>query len=90
MILINCGSQELRMYSLAEASQMVVRNFWGEPCDGIHVESLRRQYRNRNGEFGTEIKDIYFTADDLSRLGYTVEPDKANIREVIELNKEKK
>ena len=90
MILINCGSQELRMYSLAEASQMVVRNFWGEPCDGIHVESLRTQYRNHNGEFGTEIKGTYFTADDLSSLRNTVDPDKANIREVIELNKEKK
>jgi hypothetical protein len=78
------------MYSLAEASQMVVRNYWGEACNGIHVESLRTQYRNHNGEFGTEIKGTYFTTDDLSCLGYTVEPDKANIREVIELNKEKK
>ena len=86
-------------YSLAEASQIIVKDRFGNSVKGIHSESLRRTHRQfsadpRNPEVAKRIgRDLFFRESDLKTLGYDVSDDTSNwfeIREVIQLFPEEK
>tara|TARA_R100000306_G_C4323114_1_gene116228 strand:+ start:115 stop:399 length:285 start_codon:yes stop_codon:yes gene_type:complete len=65
---------EAILYSLAEASSIICKNKWDTPVQGVHSETLRREWRDSNGKFGTRIgRDVWFSADDLMGLGYKID-----------------
>ena len=69
------GRQE-NFYSLSEAAAGVIKNQWGTPVDGIHSETLRRRWRDTHARHGKRIgRDVFFTADDMSRMGYEMNED---------------
>lgn len=80
------------MYTLSEAARLVRKNHWDIAVDGIHSESLRRTWRDSNGKYGTRIgRDVWFSADDMMRMGYAIEEPKnlVEIGDVIYIGKEK-
>ena len=79
LLLVKCGNQEVRYYSLSEASGMVTKNQWGDSVDGIHSETLRRRYRDKP-TVGKRIgRDVFFSADDMKSLGYEIEDTDTHI-----------
>ena len=78
MLLIKCSGEEVKYYSIAEASKLISSNQWGVPVDGIHSETLRRTYRDfvadpKNTEVAFNIgRDIFFSEDGIKTLGYGV------------------
>ena len=76
MLKVTHGDKEVRYYSLSEASSMVVSNQWDVPVDGINSETLRRAYRDKNGQVGKRIgRDVFFTEEDMTALGYKIKAD---------------
>jgi|TARA_Y100000310_G_scaffold20386_1_gene19831 hypothetical protein len=72
LIAVKWKGGEKRWYSLSESAALVTRNKWGVPVDGIDSETLRRTYRDT--KIGKRIgRNVFFTEQDLVRLGYTVD-----------------
>jgi hypothetical protein len=65
----DCG-QVQEYHKLETAAKMV----------GLYPESLRRAYRYKLGEHGTKLPvGLYFTAEDLGKLGYPLEQEVVNV-----------
>ena len=90
MLAVKCrDGSEMNYYSLHEAARMVTENKWGLKVDGIHSESLRRQWRECGVRWGKRIgRDVFFSAHDMTALGYEIEEDTdrfVNLGDVVEL-----
>jgi len=71
MLKVKHGEKEKNFYSISEAAQIISRNQWKVPVQGIHSETLRRTYRDSGRKFGRAIgRDVFFTIKDLEALGY--------------------
>ena len=84
MILIQCGEEEVRYYSLVEASNLITKDLAGKDVSGLHSETLRRTHRQRQCTANTCTRahgrrigrDVFFSKTDIEAMGYTMkEPD---------------
>ena len=84
-----CPGHETRLYSLPEAARAIKVNQWGTPVDGIHSETLRRQWRDTGAKHGQRIgRDVWFSSEDISAMGYGMtvsDSDYVEIGKVIEI-----
>jgi hypothetical protein len=84
-----CKGHETRLYSLPEAARAITVNQWGTPVDGIHSETLRRQWRDTGAKHGQRIgRDVWFSVQDIEDMGYgmtVATKDYADIGRVIEI-----
>lgn len=86
MLLIKCGDEEVRYYSLSEASSKIVKNQWDVPVNGIHSETLRRTHRD-NPKVGKRIgRDIFFSVHDINSLGYEIDDSSPYTEEIITIS----
>lgn len=66
-----CDCGQVREYHKLETAAKMV---------GLYPESLRRAYRYNLGEHGTKFEvGLFFTAEDLGKLGYPLEQEVANV-----------
>lgn len=66
-----------RFYSADVACRLISENQWGVPVEGVHQGTLTTQWRATGSQFGQRIgRDLFFTKDNLERLGYKVELDR--------------
>ena len=85
MLLIKCGDEEVRYYSLSEASSKIIKNQWDVPVDGIHSETLRRAHRD-SPKVGKRIgRDVFFSTQDIKLLGYEIDERSTHTEETIQL-----
>tara|TARA_R100000808_G_C2152117_1_gene161420 strand:- start:2474 stop:2755 length:282 start_codon:yes stop_codon:yes gene_type:complete len=87
MLIIKTDRDEVRYYSLSEASSLIVTNQWGVPVQGIHSETLRRTYRDSGSKHGKKIgRDIFFLEEDILAMNYEISPQvDEKISETIQL-----
>jgi len=70
-LVASCDCGESKTYLKLEAAAKKV---------GLYPESLRRAYRYAQKEHGTRFEvGLYFTAEDLGKLGYPLEQEVANV-----------
>tara|TARA_R100001143_G_C3322917_1_gene115645 strand:- start:1 stop:357 length:357 start_codon:yes stop_codon:yes gene_type:complete len=66
-----------RFYSADIACRLISGNQWGIPVEGVHQGTLTTQWRATGSKFGQRIgRDLFFTKDNLVKMGYTVELDR--------------